>query len=106
MVEFLVAENRLSRDDAYVLSSLAADLHMTQAVDQTQRRARDDREGCSSSVTCHRAASRLTFESQSGEPPASRTTRCRVCTELYTCRNRSSTSHLEPRAAEETLDAV
>jgi acetamidase/formamidase len=36
MVEFLVAERRLSRDDAYVLSALAADLHVTQAVDQTK----------------------------------------------------------------------
>ena len=36
MVEFLVAERHLSRDDAYVLSSLAADLHVTQAVDQTK----------------------------------------------------------------------
>jgi acetamidase/formamidase len=36
MVEFLVAEKGLSRDDAYALSSLAADLHVTQAVDQTK----------------------------------------------------------------------
>jgi acetamidase/formamidase len=36
MVEFLVAERHLSRDDAYVLASLAADLHVTQAVDQTK----------------------------------------------------------------------
>jgi acetamidase/formamidase len=36
MVEFLVTERRLSRDDAYVLASLAADLHVTQAVDQTK----------------------------------------------------------------------
>jgi acetamidase/formamidase len=36
MVEFLVAEKGLSRDDAYVLCSLAADLHVTQAVDQTK----------------------------------------------------------------------
>ncbi len=34
MVEFLVAEKGLSRDDAYVLCSLAADLHVTQVVDQ------------------------------------------------------------------------
>jgi acetamidase/formamidase len=36
MVEFLVAQKGLSRDDAYVLCSLAADLHVTQAVDQTK----------------------------------------------------------------------
>lgn len=33
MVEFLVAAKKLSRDDAYMLSSLAADLHVTQLVD-------------------------------------------------------------------------
>jgi acetamidase/formamidase len=33
MVEFLVASRKLSRDDAYMLCSLAADLHVTQAVD-------------------------------------------------------------------------
>lgn len=33
LVEFLVATKKLSRDDAYMLSSLAADLHVTQAVD-------------------------------------------------------------------------
>jgi acetamidase/formamidase len=36
MVEFLVAQKGLSRDDAYALCSLAADLHVTQAVDQTK----------------------------------------------------------------------
>jgi acetamidase/formamidase len=36
MIDFLVAEKGLSRDDAYVLCSLAADLHVTQAVDQTK----------------------------------------------------------------------
>jgi acetamidase/formamidase len=36
MVEFLVAEKGLSRDDAYVLCSIAADLHVTQAVDATK----------------------------------------------------------------------
>jgi acetamidase/formamidase len=36
MVEFLVAEKGLSRDEAYLLCSLAADLHVTQAVDQTK----------------------------------------------------------------------
>jgi len=36
MVDFLVAEKRLSRDDAYMLCSLAADLHVTQAVDSTK----------------------------------------------------------------------
>jgi acetamidase/formamidase len=33
MVEFLVAEKKLSPDDAYMLCSLSADLHVTQAVD-------------------------------------------------------------------------
>lgn len=36
MVAFLVAEKGLSREDAYVLCSLAGDLHVTQAVDQTK----------------------------------------------------------------------
>jgi acetamidase/formamidase len=36
MVDFLVAEKGLTRDDAYVLCSLAADLHVTQAVDATK----------------------------------------------------------------------
>jgi acetamidase/formamidase len=36
MVEFLVAAKGLSRDEAYVLCSLAVDLHVTQAVDQTK----------------------------------------------------------------------
>jgi acetamidase/formamidase len=36
MVEFLVAEKHLSRDDAYILCSLAADLHVTQLVDGTK----------------------------------------------------------------------
>ena len=36
MVEYLVAEKRLSRDDAYILCSLAADLRVTQAVDGTK----------------------------------------------------------------------
>ncbi len=36
MVDFLVIEKGISRDDAYVLSSLAVDLHVTQLVDQTK----------------------------------------------------------------------
>jgi acetamidase/formamidase len=36
MVEFLMAEKKLSRDDAYMLCSLAGDLHVTQAVDATK----------------------------------------------------------------------
>jgi acetamidase/formamidase len=36
MVEFLMAEKTLSRDDAYMLCSLAANLHVTQAVDATK----------------------------------------------------------------------
>jgi acetamidase/formamidase len=36
MVEFLVAEKHLSRDDAYILCSLTADLHVTQLVDGTK----------------------------------------------------------------------
>jgi acetamidase/formamidase len=36
MVDYLVAEMGLSRDDAYVLCSLAADLRVTQAVDGTK----------------------------------------------------------------------
>ncbi|HEY7288332.1 MAG TPA: acetamidase/formamidase family protein [Vicinamibacterales bacterium] len=36
LVDFLVAEKHLTRDDAYMLCSLAADLHVTQAVDATK----------------------------------------------------------------------
>jgi len=36
LVDFLVAEKGLSRDEAYVLCSLAADLRVTQVVDQTK----------------------------------------------------------------------
>jgi acetamidase/formamidase len=36
MIDFLVAEKGLSREDAYVLAALTADLHVTQAVDQTK----------------------------------------------------------------------
>jgi acetamidase/formamidase len=36
MVDFLVAEKAMSRDDAYLLCSLAADLHVTQTVDMTK----------------------------------------------------------------------
>jgi acetamidase/formamidase len=36
LVDFLVAEKHLSRDEAYMLCSLAADLHVTQAVDATK----------------------------------------------------------------------
>ena len=36
MIDFLVAEKGLSRDEAYALCSLAADLHVTQVVDQTK----------------------------------------------------------------------
>src|SRR4029079_19687296 len=32
MVDFLVAEKKMSRDEAYILRSLAAGLHVTQAV--------------------------------------------------------------------------
>jgi acetamidase/formamidase len=36
MIDFLVSEKRLSRDDAYILCSLAVDLRVTQLVDQTK----------------------------------------------------------------------
>ena len=36
MIDFLVAEKKLSREDAYMLCSLAADLRVTQAVDATK----------------------------------------------------------------------
>ena len=36
MIDFLMSEKRMTRDEAYVLCSLAADLHVTQAVDQTK----------------------------------------------------------------------
>jgi acetamidase/formamidase len=36
MVDFLVADKGLTRDAAYMLCSLAADLHVTQAVDATK----------------------------------------------------------------------
>ena len=36
MVDFIAAEKKLSRDDAYVLCSIAVDLHVTQLVDGTK----------------------------------------------------------------------
>jgi acetamidase/formamidase len=36
MVDFLVAERQLTRDEAYMLCSLAADLRVTQTVDATK----------------------------------------------------------------------
>jgi acetamidase/formamidase len=33
MIDFLVETRKLSRDDAYMLCSLSADLHVTQSVD-------------------------------------------------------------------------
>ena len=36
MVEFLMSEKKLSREDAYILCALAGDLHVTQAVDATK----------------------------------------------------------------------
>ena len=33
MIDFLVSEKGLGRDDAYMLSSTAVDLHITQLVD-------------------------------------------------------------------------
>lgn len=36
MVDYLAAEKGMSRDDAYILCSLAVDLHVTQLVDQTK----------------------------------------------------------------------
>ena len=36
LVEFLVSEKKLSREDAYMLCSLAASLRVTQAVDATK----------------------------------------------------------------------
>jgi len=36
LIDFLVAEKKMSRDDAYVLCSIAADLHVTQLVDGTK----------------------------------------------------------------------
>ena len=33
MIEFLVKETGISKDDAYMLSSIAADFHITQLVD-------------------------------------------------------------------------
>jgi acetamidase/formamidase len=36
MIDFLVSEKGMSRDDAYILCSLAVDLHVTQVVDDTK----------------------------------------------------------------------
>jgi acetamidase/formamidase len=36
MVDLLVTEKGMTRDDAYLLCSLAADLHVTQTVDVTK----------------------------------------------------------------------
>jgi acetamidase/formamidase len=36
MIDFLVSEKKLSRDDAYMLASVAADLSITRLVDGTK----------------------------------------------------------------------
>jgi acetamidase/formamidase len=36
MIDFLVSEKRMSRDDAYILCSVGVDLHVTQLVDDTK----------------------------------------------------------------------
>jgi acetamidase/formamidase len=36
MIDFLVSEKGMSRDDAYILCSLGVDLHVTQLVDETK----------------------------------------------------------------------
>ncbi|CAN5251248.1 acetamidase/formamidase family protein [soil metagenome] len=36
MVDFLIAEKHLSKDDAYMLASVAADLHLTEVVDRNK----------------------------------------------------------------------
>jgi acetamidase/formamidase len=36
MIDYLTAEKHLTRDDAYMLSSVAADLRITQLVDGTK----------------------------------------------------------------------
>ena len=36
MIEFLVSEKQMNRDQAYILCSVAADLHVTQLVDGTK----------------------------------------------------------------------
>ena len=36
MIDFLVTEKGMKRDDAYILCSVAADLHVTQTVDATK----------------------------------------------------------------------
>ena len=36
MIDFLVTEKGMKRDDAYILCSIAVDLHVTQLVDGTK----------------------------------------------------------------------
>jgi acetamidase/formamidase len=36
MIDFLVSEKGMTREEAYILCSLAADLHVTQLVDGTK----------------------------------------------------------------------
>jgi acetamidase/formamidase len=36
LIDFLVAEKKMNRDEAYILCSVAADLHVTQLVDGTK----------------------------------------------------------------------
>jgi acetamidase/formamidase len=36
MIDFLVSEKGMSRDEAYIFCSLAVDLHVTQIVDDTK----------------------------------------------------------------------
>ena len=59
-LDLLVAEKKMSRDDAYILCSLAADPHVTQAVDATKGRARLAGEVVFQIVAFLPASSRLT----------------------------------------------
>ena len=36
MIDFLVSEKKMDRDEAYILCSIAVDLHVTQLVDGTK----------------------------------------------------------------------
>ena len=36
MIDFLVTEKKMNRDEAYILCSIAVDLHVTQLVDGTK----------------------------------------------------------------------
>jgi hypothetical protein len=68
MIDFLVSEKGMKRDDAYILCSIAADFHVTQLVDDTKgvhaMIANPFLSINSNLTTCNRHAARRLFNSE------------------------------------------